>query len=93
MRKYRTGGFFLPFLRTGSVTDMLKSTNFVYFFIAWNVFAYCAYRWYEEKKVKDKEEWKQMTSSKYTNVDVAKPYIKGKWLRLRRKYLRILADL
>ena len=67
MRKYRTGGFFLPFMKTATV-DGFKNTNFLYLFAAWNVFAYCAYQWYQAKKVKDKEKWKQMTASKYTGV-------------------------
>jgi len=54
-------------MKTATV-DGFKNTNFLYLFAAWNVFAYCAYQWYQAKKVKDKEKWKQMTASKYTGV-------------------------
>jgi len=70
MRKYRSGGFFLPFTKGGSLADVLKNTNFLYIFVSWNVFAYCAYKWYEKKKVKDKEKWGQMSSGKYIGVDI-----------------------
>jgi len=53
-----------------SLADVFKSTNFLYIFVSWNVFAYCAYKWYEKKRVKDKEKWQKMSSSKYNDVDV-----------------------
>ena len=61
MRKYRSGGF--SFGSGGK--DFWKNRNFLYIFAAWNVFAVCFYTWFSEKKVKDKEKWKQMTPSEY----------------------------
>ena len=66
MRKYRSNPFAFGFGNRGSLVDVFRSTNFLYIFVAWNVFAYCAYRWYEKKKVKDKEKWKKMSSGKYS---------------------------
>jgi len=57
---------------SGSVLSVLKNANFLYLFMGWNVFAYCAYQWYQAKKVKDKEKWKQMTASKYTGICIDK---------------------
>jgi len=63
MRKYKSAPLFFA---SGTGANFLKNTNFLYLFAAWNVFAFCAYRWYVTRKVKDKERWDKMSSSKYT---------------------------
>ena len=65
MRKYRSDGFSI---NPGLNWKALKKANFLYLFVSWNVFAYCAYSWYTEKKVKDKEKWNKMSSCTYTAV-------------------------
>lgn len=60
MRKYKSGPLFFA---SGTGANFLKNTNFLYLFVAWNVCAFCVYRWYVDKKVKDKETWNRMSSS------------------------------
>lgn len=71
------------FFASGTGANYLKNTNFLYLFVAWNVFAFCGYRWYVTKKVKDKERWNQMSSSQKYLSFMLKPEEKLKVMTVK----------